>query len=340
MTASRFLPRAAAAMLALPLLAGSIGVADAQLFRRSPPESVASDHNTTVRIDQLESQVRSLTGQVEQYEHRIRQLEDQLRRFQEDVEYRFQESNGGAPAPRRTARGEPQPRQETAPRQFDPPRRSNAPGQPETYGGIRNLGAPGQGGQQGGDDFSSSGRFGGGNQPLNINPNSGGGFQPPANVGRFDDVRGGGGGNSGFNDRQGNAGQVALAVPDDPQTAYDVAYAFILQRDYEAAQSAFAQFLQKYPGDKLAGNAQYWLGESHYAQGRYREAADAFLTGYQQYAGGGKGPDSLLKLAMSLEALGQKEAACASFDEFGRKFPDATDSMKKRVSQERKSAGC
>ena len=101
----------------------------------------------------------------------------------------------------------------------------------------------------------------------------------------------------------------------NPKQLYETAYGYLMQRDYGAAQSAFEDFLTRYPSDSLAGNAQYWLGEAHFVRGEYKAAAGAFLKGYQNYAGNARAADSLLKLAMSLDRLGQKDAACSSYSE-------------------------
>ena len=135
----------------------------------------------------------------------------------------------------------------------------------------------------------------------------------------------------------------ALAPPSDgadPKLLYQTAYAYLLQKDYGAAEVAFDDFLKRFPTDALAGNAQYWLGESHFVRGQYKAAAGAFLKGYQGYAEGAKAPDSLLKLAMSLDRLGQKDAACSSYSELSTKFPNAAASVKSRAQSERQRVGC
>jgi tol-pal system protein YbgF len=126
----------------------------------------------------------------------------------------------------------------------------------------------------------------------------------------------------------------------DPKQLYETAYGYLLQRDYGAAEVAFDDFLKKFPTDSLAGNAQYWLGESHFVRGQYKAAAGAFLKGYQSFAQSQKAPDSLLKLAMSLDRLGQKDAACSSFAELNTKFPNAGQSVKARAQSERQRVGC
>lgn len=126
----------------------------------------------------------------------------------------------------------------------------------------------------------------------------------------------------------------------DPKQAYEAAYGYLLQQNYGAAESAFEDFLRRYPEDALAGNAQYWLGESLYVRGQYKAAASAFLKGYQTYGKSTKAPDSLLKLAMSLDRLGQKDAACSSFAELSSRFPSAPSHVKTRAQTERQRSGC
>lgn len=121
---------------------------------------------------------------------------------------------------------------------------------------------------------------------------------------------------------------------------YETAYGHLLRQDYGAAQSAFEDFLQAYPDDQLAGNAQYWLGETHFVRGEYKPAASAFLKGYQKYGRSNKAPDSLLKLAMSLDRLGQKDAACSSFGELVTRFPSAPEHVKSKASTEQRRLKC
>ena len=125
-----------------------------------------------------------------------------------------------------------------------------------------------------------------------------------------------------------------------PQKIYDEAYRHLMVQDYGAAEAAFTTFLQQHSNDKLAGNAQYWLGESYYVRGQYKNAAGAFLKGYKVYDKSQKAPDSLLKLAMSLKRLGQKDAACDTFGELGTRFPRAPSHIKQRAQSERRRSGC
>jgi tol-pal system protein YbgF len=135
--------------------------------------------------------------------------------------------------------------------------------------------------------------------------------------------------------------QLATLPPTaSPQDEYDLAYGYVLHKDYALAEQAFRDFLRKYPDGKLVPDAQYWLGESMFQRQRYRDAAESFLAVSTKYESSGKAPESLLRLGQSLAALNQKEAACATLAEVGRKFPRASATVKKNVTQEQKRAHC
>lgn len=129
-------------------------------------------------------------------------------------------------------------------------------------------------------------------------------------------------------------------VTDGPETEYQTAYGYLLQQDYGAAQTAFREFIARHPKTPLAGNAQYWLGETHYVRGAYKDAAVAFLKGYEKYGDGNKGPDSLLKLALSLGKLRQNAAACSSLSELGTRFPNAPQGLLSRATAEKRRLRC
>jgi tol-pal system protein YbgF len=125
-----------------------------------------------------------------------------------------------------------------------------------------------------------------------------------------------------------------------PKDEYQLAYGYVLHKDYALAEQTFREFVRKYPKEKLLPEAQFWLGESQFQQQRYRDAAESFLAVSTKYEHSGKAPDSLLRLGQSLAALHQKEAACATFAEVGRKFPRASSAVKRGVAREQKRAHC
>jgi tol-pal system protein YbgF len=141
--------------------------------------------------------------------------------------------------------------------------------------------------------------------------------------------------------------QVTTPAPIDPAALnltstelYNNAFTKLKQQDYQGAEAGFAAFVKNNPKDNLAGNAQYWLGETYYVRGDYTKAVEAFLFGYKTYPKNSKAPDSLLKLGLSLQALGSKPDACKAFKRFDKEYPDASVNMKDRVNTEMKKLGC
>jgi tol-pal system protein YbgF len=139
----------------------------------------------------------------------------------------------------------------------------------------------------------------------------------------------------------GSGSQMATLPPSDsPKDYYDLAYGYILRKDYALAEDGFRTFLRKYPSDRMAPEAQYWLGESLFQRQRYRDAAEAFLNVSTKYESTAKAPDALLRLGQSLAVLGEKEAACASLGEVLRKYPRAALGVRQGVDREQKRVGC
>jgi tol-pal system protein YbgF len=121
---------------------------------------------------------------------------------------------------------------------------------------------------------------------------------------------------------------------------YNQAFGLLKAADYEGAARAMEAFLRDHSDDPLAGNAQYWLGETYYVRGLYEEAARAFAAGYKNYPNSAKAPEDLLKLAMSLARGGQKQNACVAFAQLHRAFPQPGSAIADRAAAEEKRLGC
>jgi tol-pal system protein YbgF len=118
------------------------------------------------------------------------------------------------------------------------------------------------------------------------------------------------------------------------QAAYTQAFDALKASNYPAAVSGFSSFLSAYPSSPLAENAQYWLGEAHYAKGEYEQAATAFRVVGERWPTSRKAPDALLKLGYSQIELKQVGQARVTLSDVTRKFPDSDAS---RLATERLS---
>lgn len=129
-------------------------------------------------------------------------------------------------------------------------------------------------------------------------------------------------------------------VKKEPKEVYDAAYKLLNEQKYAEAQIALEDFIEKYPNDTLAGNAQYWLGETFYVRGMYELAAVAFAKGFKTYKTGSKGADSLFKLGLTMEKLEKKKEACTAFKNIKKEFPKASDSLLSKAKKEMEKLGC
>jgi tol-pal system protein YbgF len=107
------------------------------------------------------------------------------------------------------------------------------------------------------------------------------------------------------------------------QAAYSQAFDALKSSNYPAAISGFESFLASYPTSPIAENAQYWLGEAHYAKGEYDKAAAAFRAVGERWPNSRKSPDALLKLGFSQIELKQLSDARVTLADVTRRYPDS-----------------
>ena len=127
---------------------------------------------------------------------------------------------------------------------------------------------------------------------------------------------------------------------EEVQTIYNAGLDAIHGQQYDVAIENFKTVTSQFPNDKLAGNAQYWLGEVYYTQQDYKSAAIAFAEGYSKYKDSPEAPDNLLKLGLSMKGLKKQEEACTAFMNLPKEFPSASEALKSRAKDEASRLGC
>jgi tol-pal system protein YbgF len=326
----------AAAATALLLSSTSAGQA-AWPWQKPAQQQQAADNGSVIlaqadtdRLNRVEQQMRTLTGQIEELTHQLQVLQDQLKKMQDDNEYRFGQLEGGAAtkpaatagsAAAQAAPAPPAPAAKTPAAQVVDA--ANAPAD------KTGLGAPPKPlGQVTLDAPTSIDAPPAQQQPLDLSSlatgsdDGGATAVPPAN-------------------NVGGDAQVASLTPSgDARTDYDQAYKLVTAGRYDIAESAFRQFLATYPNDELAPDAQYWLGESLYAHGDYAAAAEEFKAGYQKYPKSRRAPDSLLKLGLSMAGLDYRDEACKMYALALKQYPQMSNGLRSRVKAEQASASC
>lgn len=262
-----------------------------------------------LRLSQFESELRSLTGRIEEFGFKINQVGKRLDSLVADVDLRLQNleqrvDGGAATSDASGAAGGAGTVGGTT--------GNTAAGTataPQTGGAPRTLGVINQGDLQ---NFQS-GQAAGGTQAQAGSAAAGGTAQTAA------------------------AGALSGGTP---QEQYNNAFSLLRQAQYNEAEQALRGFVEQNPEDPLAGNAKYWLGETYYVRGNYQQSAVIFAEAYQQYPNNSKAPDNLLKLGMSLGALGNTADACGTFAELLKRYPKAAATVQRRTKQEQQRYSC
>ena len=125
-----------------------------------------------------------------------------------------------------------------------------------------------------------------------------------------------------------------------PKDQYDFAINFMKIGDYETAEFALKEFIEKNKDHDLAGSAQYWYGETFRIRQLYSDAASAYLDGYQNYPKSKKAPDNLLKLGITMVQLGEKDQGCKMIAGIKKQYPNAKQSVIQKAQYEQKKFKC
>ncbi len=262
----------------------------------------AAAGNMQVKIGEYDEVIRKVNGRMDTLEYQVKQLESKLDKINRDMEIRFKILEG-RPVPSNLSSPTP-----TIPTTYEAKVASGA-SKTVTGDGIQ------------GDDLAP---IAGSNvaAPQNIAASSADGTPQQLIA---DDTE---------------AKPVVTAQPKSAEEIYASGMEALNSSLYDEAEMAFQQILTQYPNDKLAGNAQYWIGEVYFKQGNYNKAKVAFKNGYEKYHNGNKAPDSLFKLGLTFKANKENKNACIVLSSFGAEFPKANADLAKRVQAEASKLGC
>lgn len=97
---------------------------------------------------------------------------------------------------------------------------------------------------------------------------------------------------------------------------------------YHEAIRGFESFLQRFPTNSYASNAQFWLGDCYFNQQQYARAVEEFEKVIAGYPNASKNPDALLKIAIAQLQLGDTDKARQAVDRLSRRYPKSTAMQK------------
>ena len=97
---------------------------------------------------------------------------------------------------------------------------------------------------------------------------------------------------------------------------------------YQIAIHGFETFLQRFPNNSYASNAQFWLADCYFNQQQYPLAIQEFERVLKDYSNAPKSPDALLKIAIAHLQLGATDKARQAIDTLNQRYPKSTATQK------------
>ena len=111
----------------------------------------------------------------------------------------------------------------------------------------------------------------------------------------------------------------------NPTELYKSAQDDINNGNYALAESRLLTFLLQFPDHELAGNAQFWLGETAYTQGKFDAAIKEYDKVLEKYSKSPKVPAAMLKKGYALLELGEKKAAQTTLRKLITSYPKSDE---------------
>lgn len=115
------------------------------------------------------------------------------------------------------------------------------------------------------------------------------------------------------------------------EAAYNAALKAARSGHLNEAINLFRQFEQQYPNGRYKANANYWIGECLYSQGKLQDALAQFQNVNTAYPTHHKNADALLKAGMTLSRLGDQAGAQEKYRTLINSFPNSDAAKRARA---------
>ena len=113
-----------------------------------------------------------------------------------------------------------------------------------------------------------------------------------------------------------------------PTAVYLQAFGDYASGRYQSAVQGFETFLQRFPNNSYASNAQFWLADCYFNQQQYLVAIREFERVLKEYSDAPKNPDALYKIAIAQLQLGATDEARQAIDTLNQRYPKSTATQK------------
>jgi len=115
-----------------------------------------------------------------------------------------------------------------------------------------------------------------------------------------------------------------------PEKLYETALQDVEDENFILAENRFITFLLRFPKHTLAPNAQYWLGETYYAQEMYAKAITEFETVTKKYKKSPKVRAALLKIGFAQIEMGNTKKGKATLQKITKSYRKSAEAKTAR----------
>lgn len=116
---------------------------------------------------------------------------------------------------------------------------------------------------------------------------------------------------------------VEFRVRPEERAEYDQAMELVRKTTFDGAVSAFGAFLKKYPNSGYVPSALFWLGNSQYAVGAYKDAIESFRKLGTVAPSHMRVPEARLAMASCQSELKDVKAARKTLEELIKAYPQS-----------------
>ncbi len=119
------------------------------------------------------------------------------------------------------------------------------------------------------------------------------------------------------------------------QKEFEAALTVFRKGDFVLAQTAFTEFLRRFPQSGYRGTALFWLGNAQYANRDYRGAIANFRALLQQAPDHARAPEAVLSIANCQIELKDGPSARKTLDDLVKAYPqsEAAAAAKERLAR-------
>jgi tol-pal system protein YbgF len=117
--------------------------------------------------------------------------------------------------------------------------------------------------------------------------------------------------------------QPAAALGMSPQKLFDTAWGDYTVGQFDLAIAGFTNYIKAFPMLEKAGEAQWYVGESYFGKGNYKDAVAAYDRVISDYPDSRLVPDAYYKRGVAYNALEQPDRARESWEFVVKTYPSS-----------------